>query len=211
MNRSRAALFALAITPVLLHSAISYGSDRALALSLIAVAGAHGLVHCSGLRGRLSFLAVALGIVAVLFSSGLLRISLVAIPLAIFLSLFTLFGRTLLRGHQPLITAIAEYDLGYPTPEMRDYTRKLTGIWTAFFGLCFIVTVALATLAAPEIWSAFANLGAYFFVPALLYGEYFYRRKRFPAMRHQSPLSLFKRLLSDDMSLRRFSACAVSR
>lgn len=90
------------------------------------------------------------------------------------------FAVTLRRGATPLITMMAERVHQVFTPEMRAYTRWLTGAWVLFFAGMIVVSL-LVYAVMPWIWWSFfcgvltpaAALG--FFV-----GEHALRYRRHP-------------------------------
>jgi uncharacterized membrane protein len=72
------------------------------------------------------------------------------------------FALTLRQGSTPLITTLARsvhlrHGHGFSN-EMADYTRWVTGLWTAYFGAMVLLSLTIYVLAPWPWWSAFANL-----------------------------------------------------
>lgn len=113
-------------------------------------------------------------------------------PVAINLALCWLFGRTLVRGREPLIARFAALEQGTLSAELAAYARTLTWLWTLLFALATLASVALALSGNRDAWSIFTNFINTALVAALFLGEYAYRRLRFRNYRHGSPLQLLR-------------------
>lgn len=113
-------------------------------------------------------------------------------PVAINLALCWLFGRTLVRGREPLIARFAAMEQGMLSAELASYTRVLTWVWTVLFALAAATSVALALWGSREAWSLFTNFINYALVAALFLGEFTYRRWRYRGYRHHSLLGLLR-------------------
>jgi uncharacterized membrane protein len=99
---------------------------------------------------------------------------------AAYLFLLWLFGRTLLRGRDPLVSRIARRVHGTLAPEMEAYTRRVTLAWCVFFAGQVAVSALLLAFAPLAAWSLFVNV---LNVPllALMFGsEYLYRVAHHP-------------------------------
>lgn len=94
------------------------------------------------------------------------------------------FGFTLRRGGTPLITVLARgvhQRLGHGfSAELADYTRWVTGLWTAYFGAMVVLSLAIYLLAPWPWWSAFGNLFTPLSAVALMVGEHIQRYRRHP-------------------------------
>ena len=94
------------------------------------------------------------------------------------------FGLTLRQGSTPLITTLARsvhLRLGHGfSNEMEDYTRWVTGLWTAYFCVMVLLSLAIYLLAPWPWWSAFANLFTPLSAAALMVGEHIQRYRRHP-------------------------------
>lgn len=127
-------------------------------------------------HGWLAFAFVVLLAVTLAIAYGhadaLLRVP----PILIAAGLALLFGRTLLPGRQPLISAIGERLRGELPPSVARYGRRLTWVWAVFFIVMGIESLLLALFASPYWWSLFTNFLNYLFVVVLFVAEYPIRR-----------------------------------
>lgn len=85
-------------------------------------------------------------------------------------------------------------------PDLARYTRWSTVMWTAFFVSMAAAAATLAVLASPRTWSLFANGIDYLLVGALFFGEYVFRRVRYPHHSHR-PLADVVRTVARSGSL----------
>lgn len=149
-------------------------------------------------RGRYLGIAAALSTIAMLWLLfGALSL-LYAVPVAVNLSLFTLFAGTLLPGRKPLITAYVELQYDTVSPEMCRYTGRVTAAWSVFFALMAVQCVLLALLAPVQIWSLFVNFLNYMFVAAFFAVEYLIRRRVLRNRRHPSFARFLRNVLRTD-------------
>ncbi len=93
----------------------------------------------------------------------------------IYSSLLVMFGLTLRRDREPLITTMARRMHGELTPEMLRYTGQVTRVWTCFFAFQLTVSVSLFCFAPLIVWSTFVNILDLPMVAALFAAEYFCR------------------------------------
>jgi len=114
-------------------------------------------------------------------------------PVVINVFLCVLFGLTLRRGHEPLITRFARLEHDVLPPQVERYTRRLTVLWTLFFAAMAAITVALWLLASRTAFSLFVNVVNWVLLAAFLVGEYLYRRMRFPTHEHKPPHIILRR------------------
>ena len=124
-------------------------------------------------------------------------------PVVIYLALAAWFGRTLLPGREPLISRFASLERGELEPVLARYTRRLTGIWTAFFLAMAVLSGGLALGADGETWSIFTNGLNYLFIAVLFFGEYVYRRVRYSEFRHASLPRMIRMLVTAGRAGRR--------
>ena len=115
------------------------------------------------------------------------------------------FGITLRPGRQPLVSALAERVHGVVSPALRDYTRRLTQAWAAYFVAMIAVSLALYAFAPWPWWSLFGNV----LTPVAALGffavEWAWRRLRHPQFERVSALRVWQawqawqqRVLRDD-------------
>jgi uncharacterized membrane protein len=90
------------------------------------------------------------------------------------------FGRTLLRGREPIITRFSSSVHGPLPPTMERYTRKVTIAWCIFFAAQLIVSALLFAFASVEAWSLFINLLNLPLLAVMFVGPLAYRTLRYP-------------------------------
>ncbi len=91
-----------------------------------------------------------------------------------------IFGRSLLPGHEPLVTALARLVHKEMTPELLRYTRQVTVAWTVFFLASAALSVLLFVFAPIKAWSVFANILALPLVAAMFIVENEVRKRILP-------------------------------
>lgn len=111
---------------------------------------------------------------------------------SLYLFLTWLFGRTLQRGREPLISQIARHITGPLTPEIIIYTRQVTIAWCVFFILQIIISLSLFILAPVTIWSLFINVLDLPLLAMMFIGENSYRILRFPDHQRTSILKVIE-------------------
>ncbi len=99
---------------------------------------------------------------------------------AAYLALLWLFGRTLLRGRDALVTRVARRVHGAITPEIEAYTRAVTLAWCLFFAGQVAVSALLFAFAPLEAWSLFVNVLNVPLLVLMFGAEYLYRVTRYP-------------------------------
>ncbi|MDB5396961.1 MAG: hypothetical protein JWM91_4467 [Rhodospirillales bacterium] len=90
-------------------------------------------------------------------------------------ALLALFGTSLTSGSEPLVTRITGAIHGRLSPEVLRYTRRVTWVWCAFFGLEILMSATLLTLAPIAWWSVFVNLSNMPLILILFVGERLFR------------------------------------
>lgn len=144
----------------------------------------NSLIQCR-LASWLMYCALS-GAVLLLNYFSLMLYFLYITPVLVPLGLLVFFGRTLLPGREPLITAIGEAARGPLTLPMRKYTRRLTQVWCCVFLVMALWSGTLPWLKSPELWSWFTNIINYGVVSILFVGEFILRKKLFPEHDHPS-------------------------
>jgi uncharacterized membrane protein len=188
-RRVLAGLFLLAYL-VLTHSAVLTGAGLLAqgawlglcGLAVVAVPGSWGLA-----AGAL--LAAALLIAD---AETLLKLP----PVVLDLAVATWFGMSLAPGEEPLVSWFARLVRGVELPpDLARYTRNSTIVWTVLLGTMAVVAAALALFATPQAWSLFANGISYVLLGGLFFGEYFYRRVRYPHHEHERFVEVIRRIV----------------
>jgi len=105
---------------------------------------------------------------------------------AIHLALGWTFLMTLRPGATAFISAIAERVHTVFTPEMRAYTRWLTGLWAAYFFAMVAVSALLYTFAPWAWWSLFCNVFTPLSALTLAVVEHQWRYRRHPEFERAS-------------------------
>ena len=95
-------------------------------------------------------------------------------------ALAAVFGLTLRRGQDPLVTALARRVHDRLTPAMEAYSRKVTVVWTAYFVLMATLSIGLFRLAPFAAWALFANLLTPLAMVLMFVGEFLLRYRLHP-------------------------------
>lgn len=90
------------------------------------------------------------------------------------------FGATLRHGATPLVSVFALRVHGTLSAALARYTRRLTGLWTAYFWAMVALSLALYAWAPWWLWSAFANLVTPVAAATLFVGEFLLRYRLHP-------------------------------
>ena len=99
---------------------------------------------------------------------------------AAYLFLLWLFGRTLRRGKEPLVSRLARRVHGTLAPEIEAYTRAVTLAWCMFFAGQVTVSLLLLAFTPLEAWSLFVNVLNIPLLALMFASEYLYRVTRYP-------------------------------
>jgi uncharacterized membrane protein len=187
-----AVVVAACASPLVLHFAIVHQS-RALLAAFLALAAAGMLAARAPWPLAALVAAAALGVPWISFD--LVAQLALAGPAAAFLAMAWVFGRTLAPGRVPLVERIsrAEREGDFP-PELAAYTRRLTAAWALVLAAIPVADVAVALLAGPAAQSAIVNLASWTLIAGLFFGEYAYRRWRYPQFPHKHPLAVARNL-----------------
>ncbi|MBO6947520.1 MAG: hypothetical protein JJ855_06030 [Rhodospirillales bacterium] len=185
-------LHILIVFDQLVFAPAALASGLALSVVLGAIDGTFG---GGGIVAGLLILAFMLGLQGLaLYVDAELAMAVTLLPILIHLWLAWIFGRTLVKGREPLIRRFSRIARGDIPDELESYTRRLTVIWTvAMLALALVATVS-ALIFPPKTWSWVANLGLPLFSVALFLGEHAYRSVRFRHLGHNSPLTTLKTL-----------------
>lgn len=132
----------------------------------------------------LLWLALAAALYGLVFAGGG-QYALFLPPVLLPAALGLLFGESLLRGRTPLITRVARAARGGSLPpELAQYTRRVTLMWTLLLSSLALTAAALALLAPLHAWSLFTNLVSYLILAAVFPLEYGWRRWRHRRFEH---------------------------
>ncbi|MDP1635420.1 MAG: hypothetical protein Q8L69_12155 [Gallionellaceae bacterium] len=96
------------------------------------------------------------------------------------LFLLWLFGRTLIRDREPLISQISRHINGELKPEVVEYTRNVTVAWCLYFAAQVAVSLLLYLFATLAAWSFFINVLNLPLLFLMFAAEKLYRTLRFP-------------------------------
>lgn len=174
-------VYLLLLYPLLSHVTVMTGSPHVAAYYLLLIALLFLIKELYSRKYTIAFiLAVVLVFIGWLLAVEKYVLLMYIPPVAISLGLLLLFGRSLQPGSVPLITRYARYIDGDLDEKLLRYTRRVTRVWTVFFLLMLIETVALAIWASVETWSLFTNVLNYVAIVVLLFIEVVYRYRAYP-------------------------------
>ena len=105
------------------------------------------------------------------------------------LVLACIFGRTLARGQEPLVTQFARAFHGDLIDEVKASTRNVTVAWTIFFSTLLAVSCALYLAGMLEAWSLVANIVGPVLVGTMFIVEYLVRHRVLPDLERAGLLS----------------------
>jgi uncharacterized membrane protein len=185
---------------VLAHVALTRHDPRWAAAALALLVWGVLLNTLSTLWAAITAAAAVAGVVwiAPSFPDLVLRAS----PVVINAVLCAVFGLTLRRGQDALITRFARMEHDTLPADVEAYTRRLTVLWTLFFAVMAVTTVVLEAVASRTVYSLFANVINWVLLAAFLVGEYLYRHVRFPRYEHTPPHALLRRFSASGRTAR---------
>lgn len=193
-------IFLIVLYPLLTHFSINSGKHELQVAAIIALAT--GVLY-QGLRSKnlvvwLIWLGVsALSVVLALKNQAIFVLYWPPIVLPFLVA--TAFIRSLLPGHEPIVTAIGELHRGPLSQAMRNYSRGVTVMWAISLSLMFAWGVALPLLGEHQLWSIFTNFVNYALVGLLFLGEFALRIKLFPEHDHPKLIEYLKIVLKTDI------------
>ncbi len=171
--------------PVFAHLAVWANMPMLQAVALVTLAG--GILF-KELRDFKRFPWIILGLIALCaftFSHINDTYFLIYIPSIIIPALLlVVFSQSLLPNHIPLVTDIGEKARGPLTEGMRNYTRSITILWAVMFAVLSLGAFFTAWIGPPEAWSLLTNVINYFVIGLLFFGEFLYRKWKFPEHNH---------------------------
>jgi uncharacterized membrane protein len=180
-------------SPVVLHFAVARESRALMVAFLVLVALG---IAAAGLPRWVAGLAALAAVGAAWVDLRAMAQIALAGPALAFLLVAWVFGRTLLPGRTPLVEQISRVERGGDFPAgLAGYTRGLTWAWAALLALLPVADAALALFATAEAQSFFVNFGSWALIALLFFGEYAYRRWRYPQFPHKNPLAVARNLV----------------
>lgn len=190
MRQVGKALVVLAVIayPVLLHLYIREDGGDGVALLLVLIplllAGGWLILRALGKNWWPLVALLLLALVYFLVHGQHERIGLVALSgishASLNLFLLWFFGRTLLRGREPLITQISRRVNGDVQPDIARYTRRVTAAWSIYFAAQVAVSLLLYLFAPLPVWSLFINVLNLPLLLMMFAGEYVWRTTHYP-------------------------------
>lgn len=126
-------------------------------------------------------------------------------PVALSVSLFWLFARSLKSSSTPLAARVANLYHDELSPELALYTRNITLFWSVIFALFIVETIFLAIFASLYVWSLMVNFINYLIIFGFIVGEYFIRLYRFPEVHHIKFIEFLRLLRKTDVRASRQS------
>ena len=102
------------------------------------------------------------------------------------------FAYTLRPGATPLVSMLAARVHGALTPAMAHYTRRVTALWSAYFAVMVVLSLALYAWTPWWCWSLFANLFTPVAAIGLFVGEHWLRYRLHPEFERSSLMQALK-------------------
>jgi uncharacterized membrane protein len=192
-------LLACIAYPFLVHASIRDGLANNLSLLLLVLPPmlvvTWFLLRAVSRMWKPLIVAVFLAALYFVMSGQHGRIGLIAVDgvLHASLNLFLLwfFGRTLLKGKEPLVTQISRRVNGEVKPEIAIYTRHVTMAWCIYFAAQVVVSLLLYLFAPLNVWSLFINVLNLPLLILMFIGEFVWRITHYP---HHSRTTILKAL-----------------
>lgn len=106
---------------------------------------------------------------------GHAQLALMALPVLFLAGVSFVFGRTLRRGREPLISRcvrVIEGEERLDLPGVRAYTRGITLFWACLLGAMALLSLTIALLAEPGGWLVTLGMRAPFGLPGSLLAWY---------------------------------------
>lgn len=97
--------------------------------------------------------------------------------MALLLTLFFTFARTLVGGRTPLCVIFAEAMHGPLTPAHARYAQRVTMAWASFFLVLALLSTGLFLFTPLAVWSLYVNFAVLPLVALMFVAEYTVRRR----------------------------------
>jgi len=181
-----------------------YGAARHGMVTPIVVTGAVlvavGLARrCGGRAARWGVAAWGLALLVAMAFEPMATALRYAVPVAVYVVLAAVFGRSLVGGREPLITRFARLQGDVLDPAVLRYTRGVTVVWASFCAVLAIACIALALVLDGGTWSLVANGLNPLLVVMLLAAEFQVRIRRFPDRPHGTFRGFLRQLACADL------------
>ncbi|MHB1530727.1 COG4648 family protein [Acidithiobacillus sp.] len=98
----------------------------------------------------------------------------------IFALLTAVFGLTLLPGHIPMVSRIAELIHGSLSDRLLLYTRRVTMAWAIFFATMTGLPLIIFLFIPQQLWFLFTNIISAMLVALMFFAEYIVRCRAIP-------------------------------
>jgi uncharacterized membrane protein len=198
-------MLGLIVYPLAVHGLVLMGAPWIAVIGLIATSlvSLTALTFVQGANRRYSLLALH-ALLATIGAVNVLTGSVYALflpPVIIHLGLMLFFGASLRPGQPSFIERLMQIEgRGELSRPLQAYARRLTWIWTGYFGAVAVVSLLLAWRAPLEAWSLFVNILNFVFIGVLLAVQYLYRWVRFGPAGMLPPWRLMRRLAGMSLS-----------
>ncbi|HKY91731.1 MAG TPA: hypothetical protein VJM11_11860 [Nevskiaceae bacterium] len=119
-------------------------------------------------------------------------------PIVLPAMLLILFGGSLRRGREPLITRMARATRTELPADLERYSRQVTVLWVVVLAAQVALAAGLALFASAETWSWYTNVASYVVIGAVFAIEYGWRRWRFRHLAHPGVVEYVRLLVRTD-------------
>jgi uncharacterized membrane protein len=159
-----AGIVGVIVAPLAIHAAIATSAWPALivilpVLQLLILGIAAVIHHPARIKWLVGAVVVLTGALVWAEKSGLSLAAVPGIPHALaYSALLSVFGYSLLPGHEPILTRAVNAVRGPLPPQLIVHTRHATWAWCFFFAAQLVVSGALFLLAPLAVWSFFINI-----------------------------------------------------
>lgn len=170
-------IYCILAYPVLVHLSVLFELPALSGLALVALyAGFTFRALATGRIRAWSGLLLAVIVSGVIVHLGAELYALYLPPIVLPAVLFVWWAASLRAGQVPFVTRMALAIRGPLSPEHAAYTRSVTVLWVAVFGLLTVITGICALWASPALWSLVTNVLINVFLGLVFVSEYLYRR-----------------------------------
>ena len=172
---------------LLFHLAVTQDNPLFVAAACFVAAGLHWIGQWRGGHSGVYGWVYAVGGVVAALSHDVADLVALAPALGYLLAM-TVFGRTLMRGAEPLITTYCRLAFGYVPAECVAYTRWLTILWAGLLGTFALANIAMVLAAPAKPWFVTWTVVTVAAMVAVFLGEHVLRRILHPNLPSSSLL-----------------------